>query len=202
MQKARIPADEQSRLKALYEYEILDTEAEKVFDDLTQLASDICDTPISLISLVDPQRQWFKSKYGIEATETERDIAFCSHAILQDQVFEIQNALLDERFHDNPLVTNDPNIRFYAGAPLITPQGSTIGTLCVISDKPKKLTKKQISALTILSKEVIAQLELRLKNRELSKALEQQKVHNQNFYKPHLYTATQNFFEKIGPYFL
>nr|WP_288337945.1 GAF domain-containing hybrid sensor histidine kinase/response regulator [uncultured Pseudoalteromonas sp.] len=183
MQKARIPADEQSRLKALYEYEILDTEAEKVFDDLTQLASDICDTPISLISLVDPQRQWFKSKYGIDATETERDIAFCSHAILQDQVFEIQNALLDERFHDNPLVTNDPNIRFYAGAPLITPQGSTIGTLCVISDKPKKLTKKQISALTILGKEVIAQLELRLKNRELTRTLELQNQHNQELEK-------------------
>ncbi|EAW28747.1 histidine kinase response regulator hybrid protein [Alteromonadales bacterium TW-7] len=183
MQKARIPADEQSRLKALYEYEILDTEAEKVFDDLTQLASDICDTPISLISLVDPQRQWFKSKYGIDASETERDIAFCSHAILQDQVFEIQNALLDERFHDNPLVTNDPNIRFYAGAPLITPQGSTIGTLCVISDKPKKLTKKQISALTILGKEVIAQLELRLKNRELTKTLELQNQHNQELEK-------------------
>ena len=192
MQKARIPADEQSRLKALYEYEILDTEAEKVFDDLTQLASDICDTPISLISLVDPQRQWFKSKYGIEATETERDIAFCSHAILQDQVFEIQNALLDERFHDNPLVTNDPNIRFYAGAPLITPQGSTIGTLCVISDKPKKLTKKQISALTILSKEVIAQLELRLKNRELSKALEQQKTHIQELEKLKAEADTSN----------
>lgn len=180
MIKAQIPADEESRLKALYEYEILDTEAEKVFDDLTQLASDICEAPISLISLVDPQRQWFKSKYGIDVDSTERDIAFCSHTILQDQVFEIQNALLDERFYDNPLVTSDPNIRFYAGTPLVTPSGSTIGTLCVISDQPKKLTQTQINALKILGKEVIAQLELRLNNRKLATALKQQQIHNKN----------------------
>lgn len=178
MIKAQIPQNEESRLQDLYEYEILDTEAEKVFDDLTQLASDICETPISLISLVDPERQWFKSKYGIEVDETERDIAFCSHTILQDQVFEIQDALLDERFHDNPLVMGEPNIRFYAGTPLVTPKGSTIGTLCVISDKPKKLNARQVNALTILGKEVIAQLELRANNKKLTASLEKQKLYN------------------------
>lgn len=183
MIKASTPEDELSRLKDLYEYDVLDTEAEKSFDDLTQLASDICETPISLISLVDPDRQWFKSKQGIDVDETARDISFCSHAILENQVFEVQNALTDTRFHDNPLVTNDPNIRFYAGAPLITPRGNAIGTLCVISDKPKKLSSKQINALTVLSKEVIAQLELRLNNKKLVMALEKQKAHNKELEK-------------------
>ncbi|WP_350608267.1 response regulator [Pseudoalteromonas sp. MER144-MNA-CIBAN-0113] len=183
MIKASTPEDELSRLKDLYEYDVLDTEAEKSFDDLTQLASDICETPISLISLVDPDRQWFKSKHGIDVAETARDISFCSHAILKNHVFEVQNALTDTRFHDNPLVTNDPNIRFYAGAPLITPRGNAIGTLCVISDKPKKLSSKQINALTVLSKEVIAQLELRLNNKKLFMALEKQKEHNKELEK-------------------
>ncbi|KPZ64348.1 Autoinducer 2 sensor kinase/phosphatase LuxQ [Pseudoalteromonas sp. P1-16-1b] len=183
MIKASTPEDELSRLKDLYEYDVLDTEAEKSFDDLTLLASDICETPISLISLVAPDRQWFKSKQGIDVDETARDISFCSHAILENQVFEVQNALTDTRFHDNPLVTNDPNIRFYAGAPLITPRGNAIGTLCVISDKPKKLSSKQINALTVLSKEVIAQLELRLNNKKLVMALEKQKAHNKELEK-------------------
>ncbi|WP_372859680.1 response regulator [Pseudoalteromonas sp.] len=183
MIKASTPEDELSRLKDLYEYDVLDTEAEKSFDDLTQLASDICETPISLISLIDPNRQWFKSKYGLDVDETNREIAFCSHAILENQVFEVQNALEDSRFHDNPLVTSNPNIRFYAGAPLITPRGNAIGTLCVISDKPKKLSRKQINALKILSKEVIAQLELRLNNKKLVVALEKQKEQNKELEK-------------------
>jgi len=167
LKTATKPIDENERLKALFEYEILDTESEKAFDDLTLLASEICETPISLISLVDPDRQWFKSKVGTDVESTDRNIAFCSHAILQDDLFEVENALKDERFFDNPLVTSDPNIRFYAGTPLVSPTGHKIGTLCVLSDKPKKLTSSQKKALTILGREVITQLELRLNNKKL-----------------------------------
>lgn len=169
MISAPVPDSEPQRLAELFSYDILDTDTEKLFDELTLLASQICETPIALISLVDPDRQWFKSRVGLDATETSRSIAFCSHAILQREVFEITNAKDDPRFHDNPLVTGDPNIRFYAGAPLVTPAGHAIGTLCTISDKPKTLTDSQKEALMTLSHSVIAQLELRRKNRDLER---------------------------------
>ena len=169
MQSAPIPDNEEQRLAELLSYDILDTEEEALFDEITALASQICESPIALISLIDPDRQWFKSKIGLDARETSRNIAFCSHAILQDEVFEIPDTLNDDRFHDNPLVTGAPNIRAYAGAPLITPSGLAIGTLCAISDKPRKLSEQQRQSLATLSRSVVAHLELRRKNRDLER---------------------------------
>jgi K+-sensing histidine kinase KdpD len=164
--------DEATRLKTLYDYDVLDTEAEKILDDLTQLAAQTCNTPITLISLIDSNRQWFKSKVGLDAQETSRDIAFCAHAIHQKGIFEVEDTLQDKRFFDNPLVTSAPNIRFYAGTPLVSPDGYAIGTLCVIDDKPNKLTHEQRQALEVLGRSVISQLELRKKIKELKQANE------------------------------
>ncbi|WP_340677537.1 ATP-binding protein [Paraglaciecola sp.] len=163
MQIATIPTNEEARLKALLDYDILDTEAERVFDELTLLASEICETPIALISLVDPERQWFKAAVGLDAKETPRDVAFCAHAIHQQELFEIEDALADPRFFDNPLVTGGPKVRFYAGVPLLTPDGLAIGTLCAIDHKPRKLNKFQAKTLNILGRNVISQMELRRK---------------------------------------
>ncbi len=157
------PAHEVNRLKALESYKILNTDAEQAFDDLTALAAYICGTPIALVSLVDAHQQWFKSKVGLEVTETSRELAFCAHAIQQpDELLIVPDALEDERFATNPLVTSDPNIRFYAGSPLVTPEGYPIGTLCVIDRIPRQLTLQQIEALQALSCQVMAQLDLRL----------------------------------------
>src|ERR1700675_1463108 len=131
------PANEDGRIAALEKYAILDTDPEQPFDDLTLLASFVCKTPIALISLVDEDRQWFKSHVGMGALETSRDIAFCSPAIMQSDGLVVPDALLDERFRDNPLVASDPHIRFYAGAPLINEDGYDLGAICVVVRRPR-----------------------------------------------------------------
>lgn len=168
MTPAPIPENEAERLAALRRYGILDTPAEDEFDDFTFLAAQICGTPIALVSLVDAERQWFKSRYGLDATETPRDISFCGHAINGQDIFEVSNATEDQRFRDNPLVTADPNIRFYAGAPLIAPDGYNVGTLCVIDSVPHRLAPSQREALQRLSRQVVARMEVRLSNRRLA----------------------------------
>jgi K+-sensing histidine kinase KdpD len=160
--KATPPQDETFRLQALHQYNILDTPPEAAFDDLTRLATQICGTPISLISLIDESRQWFKSKVGLEIQSTSRDLAFCSYAILQPHdTLIISDTLLDQRFATNPLVTSDPRIRFYAGVPLLTPEGYALGTLCVIDHVPRQLSSEQLEALKTLSRQVMTQLELK-----------------------------------------
>ncbi len=160
--KAPLPPNEAQRLETLRGYDVLDTPPESAFDDLTLLAMQICQVPISIISLVDENRQWFKSKIGVSTTETSRDFAFCPYAILNpDDLFEVCDTKLDPRFADSPRVTGAPHIRFYAGAPLVTPEGLALGTLCVIDRVPRELSAEQKIALRALSRTVIAQLELR-----------------------------------------
>ncbi|MBM1107431.1 GAF domain-containing protein [Aurantibacter crassamenti] len=153
---------ENERLKELESYAILDTISETEYDNITAIASEICGTQISVISLIDDKRQWFKSSHNIDATETPKDLAFCAHAINdQDNVLVVQDARLDERFHDNPLVIGEPNVIFYAGVPLISDNGLPLGTLCVIDSKPKLLSQSQIRSLTALANQVMIILNLR-----------------------------------------
>ncbi|MBD2111887.1 MULTISPECIES: ATP-binding protein [Cyanophyceae] len=161
MRIAPLPDNEAERLKVLHSLSILDTAPEDSFDDLTRLASQICGTSIALVSLVDTDRQWFKSRVGLLMTETHRDIAFCSHAILQPNLFLVPDTSTDERFSENPLVTGDPHIRFYAGAPLMTSEGSAIGTLCVLDQEPRRLSAEQTESLKIISRQVARQIEQR-----------------------------------------
>lgn len=165
---AALPPDEARRLAELKNFEILDTVAEATYDAITFLASQICDVPIALISIVDEERQWFKSRVGLKATETHRDLAFCAHAINDPSaIMVVRDASKDDRFSSNPLVTDDPSIRFYAGAPLVTQSGNALGTLCVIDREPRTLTADQEKALEALSVQVMALLELRRTVRNL-----------------------------------
>ncbi len=169
MKAAPLHPQEDARLEALDTLEILDTTPEAGFDDLTRLASQLCGTPIALVSLVDHYRQWFKSRIGLEAPETPRDFAFCAHAILGEELFVVEDSHDDERFHDNPLVTGGPHVRFYAGIPIKGASGLNMGTLCVIDHQPRHLTPQQQEALVVLGKQVEAQLLLRLRVRELER---------------------------------
>ncbi len=166
--------NEKKRLHVLWQYDVLDTVPEEVFDDLTELAARICEAPIALISLVDENRQWFKSRVGTTMTETAREISFCAHAIKQPDLFIVPDALEDARFASSPLVTSEPKIRFYAGAPLISPDGFALGTLCVIDKVPRELRPDQKRALTILARHVVSQLELRRRSRELAAVRDEQ----------------------------
>jgi GAF domain-containing protein len=176
MMKPPVLTQEAKRLEALRQYHILDTPAEQTYDDITALAAFICDVPIALISLVEGNRQWFKSKVGLAVSETSRDVSFCAHAIAQPDILIIQDALDDERFADNPLVTCAPNIRFYAGVPLVTPLGDAIGTLCVIDHRPRELSNAQLRTLEALARQVVMQLELKRTSAQLADSLQKIKL--------------------------
>jgi GAF domain-containing protein len=159
--KPPIPGNETERLAALREYHILDTLPEQAYDDITALAAHLCGTPLAVITLVDEDRQWFKSRVGLDLTETPREFSFCAHAILDVDLFEVADTERDLRFADHPGVSGYPHVRFYAGAPLVTAEGQALGTLCVADTVPRRLTEQQQSSLRALARQVMAQLELR-----------------------------------------
>ena len=170
---SRGQADEESRLAALRSYNILDTLPEKEYDDIVRLVCTICNVPTAVISLVDTERQWFKARQGMELSQTPREISFCAHALGQPELFVVPDAALDGRFAGSPLVTSGPQVRFYAGAPLVTPEGEALGTLCALDNQPRTLTGEQQEALMILSRQVMAHLELRRRSAEQERAMQE-----------------------------
>lgn len=170
MIKPNKPANEKDRLKALRSYGILDTESEVHFDSITRLAAMICDVPICLISLIDDERQWFKSKIGLEISETSRETSFCGHAILQTDVLYVEDATQDPRFSENPYVIGPENIKFYAGNPLIDDNGFALGTLCVVDNKPRTLTEKQLEQLRLLSGQLTFLIQCRMETKKKDEA--------------------------------
>ncbi len=166
------PSNEVERLAALKEYHILDTETEQSYDDITILAAHICKVPIAMISLVDEARQWFKSRVGVEQQQTSREAAFCAHAILRNEPLIVRDATKDRRLADSALVSGEPHIRFYAGIPLINPEGLALGTLCVVDRQPRRLSTAQKKALQALSRQVMVLLELRRVSTHLAEALD------------------------------
>lgn len=167
--KAAIPDNEDLRLKALHDLSIIDSPREQSYDDIAQLAMMICEVPVAVITLIDQERQWFKTCLGLDGTETHRDVAFCAHAILEpDEVLEVEDATLDSRFSDNPLVTGEPYIRFYAGAPLLLENGFALGTLCVVDHHPRRLTDQQKHSLMLLANQVVQLLQLRKNTKKVS----------------------------------
>ncbi len=173
------PSNEQARLHSLYELELLDRDNTAMFDGAVEMASQITGCPIALVSLVDSDRQWFAAARNLNATETGRDVSFCGHTILGNDVFVVPDARLDARFHDNPLVTSDPSIVFYAGAPLVMPDGTTLGTVCVIDREPRYLSERQTLALAQLGRFVVDQLELRRSLLRLERQTSQQIAEHQ-----------------------
>ena len=171
-----MPANETERLEALRSYHVLDTLAEDAYDDIAKVAAHICEVPIALISLVDQHRQWFKSKVGLKQEETVRDVAFCAHAILKPGPLIVKDAMKDERFAGSQLVKRPPHIRFYAGFPLINPNGHALGTLCAIDRKPRELSAKQKEMMEMLARQVMSRLELRRVSNQLAEALEHVKT--------------------------
>lgn len=170
------PSNEGQRLAALRDYRILDTASEQVYDDIARLAAYICRVPIAMISLVDESRQWFKSRLGLLEQETPREISFCAHTILAPKPLIVPDALDDARFADSPLVSEEPHIRFYAGFPLVNPDGAAIGTLCAVDRKPRRISGAQQQAMEALARQVMALLELRRVSARLANALEQVKT--------------------------
>lgn len=183
MQAPKIPEDEAERLRELKSYDILDTEPERDFDDTAELAAHICETPISLINLIDEQRQWYKAHYGTEAREHVRNLGVCPHAILQDEVFEIPDLSVDERFIGNPLIEQELHIRFYAGIPITGADGHRLGTICVLDHQPKKLAESQRKALRTLSRQISTQLALRRERKRNELLLREMRHRVQNGYQ-------------------